>query len=87
MERRPGWTDSVQASPKTMHPGASNGPLQPQRSSLGLFEEPCVDGDIYILRNQGGKQTRYPFNYPDVIRGKRPEQNIVLQPGDLIVVP
>jgi polysaccharide export outer membrane protein len=43
--------------------------------------------DIYVLRNVGGKQQRYPFSYDDVIRGKKPQQNIVLQPGDMIVVP
>ena len=43
--------------------------------------------DVYILRNLQGKQMRYPFNYDDVIRGKKTQQNIVLRPGDLIVVP
>ncbi len=43
--------------------------------------------DIYILRTQGGKQVRYRFNYDEVIRGKNTQQNIVLQPGDMIVVP
>ncbi len=42
---------------------------------------------IYILRQQGDRQVRFPFNYEDVIRGKHIEQNIVLQPGDTIVVP
>jgi hypothetical protein len=39
------------------------------------------------LRNEGGKQTKYPFNYNDVVKGKRPDDNITLQPGDTIVVP
>ncbi|MGE5207050.1 MAG: polysaccharide biosynthesis/export family protein [Chlamydiota bacterium] len=43
--------------------------------------------DIYILRTQGGKQQRYRFNYDDVIKGKNTQQNIVLQPGDMVVVP
>lgn len=43
--------------------------------------------DIYILRKVGGNQQRYAFNYDDVIRGKKTQQNIVLQPGDMIVVP
>ncbi len=43
--------------------------------------------DIYILRTQGGKQVRYRFNYDEVIRGKNTQQNIILQPGDMIVVP
>lgn len=43
--------------------------------------------DIYILRNQNGNQVRYKFNYDQVIKGKNTEQNIVLQPGDMVVVP
>lgn len=42
---------------------------------------------IYVIRKLGGKQVRYSFNYDEVIRGKNPKQNIVLEPGDLIVVP
>lgn len=42
---------------------------------------------IYILRQQGQEQVRIPFNYEDVIKGKHTEQNILLQPGDTIVVP
>jgi len=42
---------------------------------------------IYILRQQGSGQVRFPFNYDDAIRGKHVEQNILLQPGDTIVVP
>jgi polysaccharide export outer membrane protein len=40
---------------------------------------------IYILR--GKSQVHLPFNYDDVIKGKHPEQNIQLEPGDTIVVP
>ena len=42
---------------------------------------------IYILRNQGQKQTRFSFDYDAVIRGNKTDQNILLQPGDTIVVP
>ncbi len=42
---------------------------------------------IYVIRKLGEKQARYSFNYDDVIRGKNTKQNIVLQPGDLVVVP
>lgn len=45
-------------------------------------------GSIYVLRqNPNGGQTRLPFNYKDVIKGKNPAQNIKLQPHDTIVVP
>lgn len=42
---------------------------------------------IYILRAEGGKQKRFFFNYPEVIKGKNADQNIVLKAGDTIVVP
>jgi polysaccharide biosynthesis/export protein len=43
--------------------------------------------NIYVLRTEGGKQVKHPFNYKDVINGKKPEDNIQLQAGDVIVVP
>lgn len=43
--------------------------------------------NIYVLRNENGKSTRIPFNYREAIKGKNPEQNIELQPGDVVVVP
>lgn len=42
---------------------------------------------IYILRQHGNEQLRFPFNFDDVIRGRHTEQNILLEPGDTIVVP
>lgn len=42
---------------------------------------------IVILRGQGGSQTAIPFNYNQVEDGEALEQNIVLQPGDVVVVP
>ena len=42
---------------------------------------------IYILRMQDGKSVKIPFNYKEAIRGKNPDQNVELEPGDTIVVP
>jgi polysaccharide export outer membrane protein len=43
---------------------------------------------IYILRRHpDGTETRVPFNYQEVIKGKNTAQNIELQPRDTIVVP
>jgi polysaccharide export outer membrane protein len=45
-------------------------------------------GSIYILRqNPNGGESRLPFNYKEVIKGKNTTQNIKLQPHDTIVVP
>jgi polysaccharide export outer membrane protein len=42
---------------------------------------------IYVLRKEGGKQEKFPFNYKEVVSGKNTEQNIELKAGDQIVVP
>ena len=52
----------------------------------GGFIEGANKGDVRIVRNQGGKEHRFKFNYKDVVDGKNPEQNIKLLPGDTIIV-
>jgi polysaccharide export outer membrane protein len=42
---------------------------------------------IYILRLENGKEVRLPFNYKEVLGGQKMSQNILLKPGDTIVVP
>jgi polysaccharide biosynthesis/export protein len=42
---------------------------------------------IYVLRNEGGRQTKLPFNYKEVVKGQRQDENVELRPGDTIVVP
>ena len=54
----------------------------------GGFRDFAKQKSIYILRQSAdGTQTRIPFNYKDVVKGKNPDQNIKLQPRDTIVVP
>ena len=52
----------------------------------GGFIEGAKKGDVAIVRSNGGKEQRFKFNYNDVVRGKNPEQNIRLLPGDTIIV-
>jgi polysaccharide export outer membrane protein len=56
-------------------------------TSAGGFTQFAKIRNIYVLRTEGGKQVKHPFNYKDVINGKKPEDNIQLQAGDVIVVP
>jgi polysaccharide export outer membrane protein len=44
-------------------------------------------GNINILRQQDNRIIKIPFNYGQVEKGKNLEQNILLQPGDVVVVP
>jgi polysaccharide export outer membrane protein len=54
----------------------------------GGFRDFAKKKSIYILRQSpGGGQSRIPFNYKHVIKGKDAEQNVGLQPRDTIVVP
>ncbi len=73
------------------HPGAlpllTNMTVLQALSSAGGFTQYANTGKIYVLRTENGKQQKLPFNYKEVIRGEKTEQNIVLRPGDTIVVP
>jgi len=42
---------------------------------------------IYLLRMQDGQQTKIRFNYKDAIKGRGTQPNLVLKPGDTLVVP
>jgi len=56
-------------------------------SSSGGFTQFAKLKNIYVLRTEDGKQVKLPFNYKDAVHGKTPEQNVLLQAGDVIVVP
>jgi len=43
--------------------------------------------DIIILRRSGPINRAIPFRYADVARGRNLEQNIILESGDVLVVP
>jgi polysaccharide export outer membrane protein len=52
----------------------------------GVREFASLDG-ITVLREDRGRTRVLTFNYEEVARGRRLEQNFELQPGDTIVVP
>lgn len=56
-------------------------------SSTGGFTQFAKLKNIYILRVENGTKVKHPFNYKEVIAGRKQEQDIELQPGDVIVVP
>jgi polysaccharide export outer membrane protein len=58
-----------------------------QAVSSGGFTQFARLKSIYVLRVENGRQVKYPFNYKEVVKGKRAEENILLKPGDVIVVP
>jgi len=56
-------------------------------ASAGGFTQFAEQKEIYVLRTENGKQSSYPFNYKEAVRGQGSTQNIILKPGDTIVVP
>ena len=56
-------------------------------ASCGGFTQFARIKNIYVLRQEGDKQVKYPFNYKEAVAGKKPEDNIQLKSGDIIVVP
>jgi len=80
----------VFVSGEVLHTGAM--PLLPNMTMLqalaaaGFTQFANLKG-IYVLRMENGKQVKLPFNYKEVIKGNHPEQNILLKPGDTVVVP
>jgi polysaccharide biosynthesis/export protein len=46
------------------------------------------EGSIKVLRRgKNGDQSTFPFDYGEVLKGRNLEQNIVLQRGDVVMVP
>jgi polysaccharide biosynthesis/export protein len=53
----------------------------------GGLQEWADASSILIMRTENGQTKSYKFNYKDVSKGKSLQQNIMLKPGDTIVVP
>jgi polysaccharide export outer membrane protein len=54
----------------------------------GGFREFAKVRNIYVLRTDDrGAQQMFPFDYKQVVKGRRPDQNIELMNGDTVVVP
>lgn len=53
----------------------------------GGLSEYAKGDEIRIMRTEGTTTRTLRFNYKDVSKGKRVEQNVLLQPGDTVVVP
>jgi polysaccharide export outer membrane protein len=49
---------------------------------------PYAKGKVIVLRDhQGGKDRRFEMDLSSIIRGRRPEDNIVLEAGDTLIFP
>jgi polysaccharide export outer membrane protein len=53
----------------------------------GGLQEFAQKKDIMVVRSENGRQITFPFDYAAVARRKNLQQNILLRPGDTVVVP
>jgi polysaccharide biosynthesis/export protein len=75
---------------EVLKPGAM--PLLPDMTVLQAlasagFTQFANTKGIYILRTVNGKQQKIPVPYKQLLKGEGINQNIMLKPGDTIVVP
>jgi polysaccharide biosynthesis/export protein len=55
-------------------------------ASVGGLLEYADKGNITIVRKENGRERRMKFNYNDVVNGRNLQQNILLQPDDMVLV-
>ena len=53
----------------------------------GGFTDWANQKKILIIRKEGGKEKRITVNYKKIVSGETPGSNIILKPGDAIIVP
>jgi len=56
-------------------------------ATAGGLQEYADEKHITVMRKEDGKDRVFKFNYKDVIHQKKLQQNIVLKPGDTVIVP
>jgi polysaccharide export outer membrane protein len=69
------------------YPLASSMTVMQLIAVAGGLNEFAEADSISIMRVEGGKTMTLPFDFKNVAKGKKAAQNIVLKPGDTVVVP
>ena len=54
---------------------------------VGGFTDWANQKKILIIRREGGNEKRLIVNYKKIVKGDKPESNIILKAGDTIIVP
>ncbi len=80
----------IYAMGEVQHPGSIN--LLPDMTVLQAlascgFTQFANTKGIYVLRNENGQQKKLLVPYKKLIKGQGMDQNVILKPGDTIVVP
>jgi polysaccharide export outer membrane protein len=68
-------------------PLGSNVRLMEALSAVGGFTPFADTGDIKVIRHTEHGDVEFEFDYGDFIDGDAPETNVLLMPGDVVVVP
>jgi polysaccharide export outer membrane protein len=53
----------------------------------GGFTEWANEKKILVIRKENGNEKRMTLNYKKIVKGKAPDSNIDLKPGDTVIVP
>ncbi|MER2520903.1 MAG: polysaccharide biosynthesis/export family protein [Bdellovibrionales bacterium] len=56
-------------------------------SQAGGLTPYASEGNIIVLRRNGSEETTIKIPYSDIIKGRKLDQDILLNPGDVVVVP
>jgi len=56
-------------------------------AAMGGFSPFAQKGEIRVLRNEPEGQVEFRFDYNAFIKGRNPASNILLEPGDTVIVP
>jgi polysaccharide biosynthesis/export protein len=83
-------SQKVYVTGEVLHTGAI--PLLPNMTVLQAladagFTQFANTRGIYVLRTESGRQQKIAVNYKRLVKGQAIDQNVILKPGDTIVVP
>lgn len=56
-------------------------------ATAGGLRDFAKRSDIVVMRSEGNKQLSFPFDYEAISKRNKLEQNIMLKPGDTVLVP
>jgi polysaccharide export outer membrane protein len=56
-------------------------------SMAGGLTPYASESNIHIHRRSGGKMVRMSFDYKEIVKGRKLDQDIILKRGDVVVVP
>jgi polysaccharide biosynthesis/export protein len=87
MNSRKAFITGEVARPGAYSLGSSSMTVMQLIAVAGGLTEFAQAKSISVMRVEAGKTRTFAFDYRNVAKGKKPEQSMVLKPGDTVVVP